>query len=120
MFEDTIPALTKLEQEGWKHVIVSNHVPELEALVSHLGIHEYVQEVFTSALVGYEKPHQKMFEHVLSHIQSNDDMWMIGDSVAADINGAASVGIKGILVRKPNEDADVYYENLLEVVEKLR
>src|SRR5262245_14700516 len=38
LFEDTLPALKALAAAGWKHVILSNHVPELRQIVEALGI----------------------------------------------------------------------------------
>jgi putative hydrolase of the HAD superfamily len=33
LFEDVVPVLTALREERWRHVIVSNHVPELADIV---------------------------------------------------------------------------------------
>src|SRR5574341_525610 len=32
MFEDTLPCLQSLTAQGWQHVVLSHHVPELPAL----------------------------------------------------------------------------------------
>ncbi len=29
LFDDTLPALDQLSADGWSHVVLSNHVPEL-------------------------------------------------------------------------------------------
>jgi putative hydrolase of the HAD superfamily len=42
LFEDVVPVLTALSAEGWRHVIVSNHVPELADIVAGLGISAYL------------------------------------------------------------------------------
>lgn len=62
LFEDVVPVLTTLREDGWRHVIVSNHVPELADIVADLGIQALFADVITSGLVGYEKPHARMFE----------------------------------------------------------
>ena len=38
-----------------------NHVPELESIVSGVGLGGLIETVFTSALTGYEKPHPEAF-----------------------------------------------------------
>ena len=62
LFEDVMPVLTALSEAGWRHVIVSNHVPELADIVAGLGIRAFFADVITSGLVGYETPHAQMFE----------------------------------------------------------
>jgi len=65
LFDDTIPALESLATRGWRHVVVSNHVPELPAIVEGLGLSRLVGQVFSSAVTGYEKPHPEAFEPAL-------------------------------------------------------
>jgi putative hydrolase of the HAD superfamily len=57
LFEDTIPVLAWLSAQGWTHVILSNHVPELRAVIRHLQLGQYISQIFNSAETGYEKPH---------------------------------------------------------------
>lgn len=33
LFDDVVPVLSRLRDEGWTHAILSNHVPELRAIV---------------------------------------------------------------------------------------
>ncbi|KAB2840478.1 MAG: haloacid dehalogenase, partial [Burkholderiales bacterium] len=54
LFEDVVPCLQALTRNGWSHVVLSNHVPELPSLVESLGLGSYVAATFTSALLGYE------------------------------------------------------------------
>ena len=65
LFDDVVPVLTALREAGWRHVIVSNHVPELADIMTGLGIREFFADVITSGLVGYEKPQAQMFEAAL-------------------------------------------------------
>lgn len=99
LFQDTIPTLKGLQSYGWKHIIVSNHVPELNLIISHLGLDNYLIDVINSAEVGFEKPNPKIFEVALGRAFRADDIWMIGDNYNADVWGAEQVGIKAILVR---------------------
>ncbi len=85
---------------GWKHLILSNHVPELPTLVKELGLSHHFEHVITSALVGFEKPHSSIFEHTIGKLPANSKVWMVGDSYSADVAGAERQGIPAILVRK--------------------
>jgi putative hydrolase of the HAD superfamily len=49
LFDDAIPMLDWLATQGWTHVILSNHVPELPAIIQHLQLGPYVGHIFNSA-----------------------------------------------------------------------
>ena len=112
LFPDVVPTLTQLTARGWTHQILSNHVPELPDIVDHLGLNAWVSTIHCSAQTGYEKPHPEAFRHVLSALPPGADVWMIGDSVQADVLGAEAQGIKAVLVRKPDPRAVRYAEEL--------
>jgi putative hydrolase of the HAD superfamily len=95
VYPDTLPALAALA--SFRHVVLSNHVPELPALVAALGLP--VDAVVTSAAVGWEKPHPAMFAAGLAAAGSPDEVWMVGDNAVADVGGATAAGIPAILVR---------------------
>jgi FMN phosphatase YigB (HAD superfamily) len=105
LFDDTLPALRRLRWDGWRHAILSNHVPELPALVDGLGLSPLVEVVHTSAATGYEKPHPEAFAGVLEACGRPRAVWMIGDNPVADVAGAAAVGIPAILVRRESPGA---------------
>jgi putative hydrolase of the HAD superfamily len=100
LFDDTLPALTKLRDDGWRHVVLSNHVPELPAIVDHLGLGGLLDEVVNSAATGYEKPHPEAFA-AARRAAGTETLWMVGDNPVADVAGAEEVGIPAILVRSP-------------------
>ena len=102
LFPDSRPALEQLRRGGWRHIVVSNHVPELPELVSALGLDDLVEAVVTSARTGYEKPNPKMFAEAIRRAGTPRAIWMVGDSPTADIAGAEAVGIPAILVRAPD------------------
>jgi putative hydrolase of the HAD superfamily len=103
LYEDTKDVLRELIEEGWKHAILSNHVPELPSLINGLGLGPLIHCIVNSAETGFEKPHPRAFQAVLAALEYPSEVWMIGDSVNADVLGAESVGLRAILVR--NEDA---------------
>jgi putative hydrolase of the HAD superfamily len=116
LFDDTLDVLNELSARGWTHVILSNHVPEFDRIAAALGLHGRMQAVFNSAVMGYEKPHPAAFSGVLALVGDAAPRWMIGDNYAADVQGAAAVGIPGILVRKPHPAAERFCPDLGQVV----
>jgi putative hydrolase of the HAD superfamily len=115
LFDDVLPALDDLSARGWTHVILSNHVPELAEFVSALSLDSRIAALFNSATLGYEKPHPQTFREVLAFIGNGGPTWMIGDNYVADILGAAAVGIPGVLVRKPHDEAHLFCADLTHV-----
>jgi putative hydrolase of the HAD superfamily len=112
LFEDVLPTLTDLSARGWKHLILSNHVPELRQIIHALGLDPYISCSFNSAETGYEKPHPQAFLSLLGTLEDIDSIWMIGDNLEADILGAQAAGLRGILVRGFHKGARYYCETL--------
>lgn len=117
LFDDTIPTLTRLSESGWRHVVVSNHVPELPEIMAALGLSDHFVAVINSAVTGYEKPHPQAFRIALAAVEFPRHVWMIGDNHAADVAGATAVGIDAILVRRPNSGVRHYAPTLAALVE---
>lgn len=99
VFEDTVPALEALTAEGWIHVVLSNHVPELEKLIEAIGLAPHFERVFNSAKLGYEKPHPEVFGKVRAACPRATQYVMVGDNPVADVRGARAVGWPAVLVR---------------------
>ena len=112
LFDDTLPVLTDLRDEGWRHIILSNHVPELQTLVEGLALSALVDEVLSSAVTGYEKPNPKAFELGREAAGNPEQLWMVGDNPEADVRGAESVGIPAILVRNDEAGATRFAKDL--------
>lgn len=115
LFDDALPCLRAMTASGWQHVILSNHVPELPSLIEALGLASHIGQVFNSAQTGVEKPHPQAFRNVLNALDRQATVWMIGDSIKADVIGAALVGIPSILVRTHHPDAHYCCSELSQV-----
>lgn len=61
-------------------MILSNHGPELPAIVEGPGLAGVVDHVITSAATGYEKPHPGAFPPALGAAGRSSEIWMIGDN----------------------------------------
>ncbi|QDZ13790.1 HAD family hydrolase [Humibacter ginsenosidimutans] len=91
-------AISRLSAAGVRQAVLSNHVPELEQIVRALGLSDHFERVFTSAAIGWEKPHPGIFEHALRELGRPGDVWLIGDNPVADVQGATAAGIHAVLV----------------------
>ena len=116
-FEDTLAALQRLSDLGWRHVILSNNFPELPRLLDKLPIKRFLHKCISSGITGYEKPNPAAFALALDRAGHPEQVWMIGDSISADVRGAEAAGIPAILARQfPNEPIKYYARDLLEAV----
>ncbi len=119
LFEDAVPALEQAAHDGWRQIIVSNHVPELATIVDALGIGRFFHTVITSGLIGYEKPHGRIFEAAIEHSVRGAPIWMIGDNLACDCDPVGAFGAGAILVRSVSPNVRCA-ENLTEVMKFLQ
>jgi putative hydrolase of the HAD superfamily len=117
LFVDVVPVLSAMQMEGWRQVIVSNHVPELDDIVAGLGIQHFFTDVITSGLVGYEKPHPEIFEAALRCTIPGAPIWMIGDNALCDCHPVGGFGASAILVRAAEPEFDPHAADLWEAAE---
>lgn len=108
LFDDALPVLTTLHNRGWRHIVLSNHMPELPQLVGALGLGDFITAVYSSGCTGVEKPHRKAFETVFAQHPEARRGWTIGDSWRADVQGALAVGMRAILVRSEHPEATLH------------
>ena len=115
LFEDALPALQQLTNRGWRHIVLSNSFPELREIIDNLPVNDFIQGCISSGVIGYEKPHPEIFNIALDRAGHSGQIWMVGDSLTADIRGAEAAGIPAILVHRNTEEKVKYSaENLLE------
>ena len=118
-YRDTLDALELLWARGWKHVILSNDVPELPLMLDRLGLSVYFSEIFNSAQTGYEKPNPKAFRMVMDWAGEDSRLCVVGDNFITDVLGAEKAGLQAILVRKPHPLAPIFCATLPEISEYL-
>jgi putative hydrolase of the HAD superfamily len=99
LFDDVVPALERAKAAGRRNMIVSNHIPELADLVQGLDLTRHFGAIVSSGVVGYEKPHRRLFEAALRHVRPGETVWMIGDNPDADCRPVCEMGLKAVLIR---------------------
>jgi putative hydrolase of the HAD superfamily len=67
-----------------------------------------VSVAVSSAEHGYMKPHPAIFQAALQLMQvAPGDAVMVGDSLTQDVEGAARIGMRGVLLARAGRPADV-------------
>lgn len=100
LYPDSRAALECFARRGWTQVLLSNHVPELRAILACLQIAQFFVQVFNSAETGIEKPNREAFLAVERAFPHARRRVMVGDSLQSDIRGAAEAGWEAVLVRR--------------------
>ena len=119
LYDDTLYTLNHFKENGYRNIILSNHIPELPEIVKYLGLMEYIDVCISSANVGFEKPNPRMFQLALEAAGDSEITWMIGDNLKADVLGAEAVCMRAILVRKPVDEQVKYFSPDLKGLIKL-
>ena len=63
--------------------------------IRKIGLDRYLDYIFVSEEIGYNKPHKKYFEHIFTKVgkMPKEKIMMVGDSLTADIQGGKNAGI---------------------------
>ena len=98
-FDDVLPALDLLKQQGLTLGLISNmNVPGGE-LAENMGLTPCLDLAVTSGEVGVEKPHPPIFHEALRRAGvAADEAAHVGDQLSSDVDGARSVGIQPVLL----------------------
>lgn len=116
-------ALARFRERGLRLVVVSNSDGSVERGLSEVGLRPYFDAVFDSAIVGYEKPDPRFFEHVLRSTGASPERVVhVGDLFSADVRGARAAGIHPVLLDPHGDWPELDCErarDLVEVAERL-
>jgi putative hydrolase of the HAD superfamily len=102
LFEDTVPTLEQLRAKGCRLLVLSNFDKRLRNILEGLEIGHFFDAVIVSSEVGAWKPDARMFKAALEACRvSAAECLHIGDDVRCDEEGARAVGIRSLLVKRP-------------------
>ena len=103
-FDDAIPALRALREDGLKLGVVSNMGLELASILVHLGLAAHLDHWMSSEEAGVAKPHAAIFRAALDQagVRANAALF-VGDSYESDVLGAQDAGMwAALLLRDPD------------------
>jgi putative hydrolase of the HAD superfamily len=101
LYEDVPPVLRTIRQRGFKIGLISNTQRCLATFEDHFELRGLFDVALSSSNHGYMKPHPSIFEAALTAVSCTpEEAVMVGDSLAHDIAGARSIGMRGVLVAR--------------------
>lgn len=113
LFPDVERTLKGLKERGYRLGVISNWDASLEDLLRSMGYLPYFDEVIASAAVGTRKPYRAIFDIALERMGvSAQNALHVGDLPEADGQGAASAGIRPIIIDRHGRHADCPYERI--------
>ena len=115
LYDDVVPTLQRLKDDGYKLAIVSNWDTPLDPLAERLGIAHFFDIIVAShdVRVRSAKPDPHIFKYTLKAVRvSAEEAVHVGDTYEADIIGAQGVGIRPILIDRYNSNVDRWDETI--------
>jgi putative hydrolase of the HAD superfamily len=105
VFPDVNPALDAIQAAGIRMGVISNFVWGGVELIHDLELARHFDSLTVSARVGFQKPHQGIFQHALDALRVQpENAWHVGDSYRADVFGARRMGITPVLITRYGDD----------------
>jgi HAD superfamily hydrolase (TIGR01509 family) len=101
LYDDALPVLRALRERGLLLGLISNTHRSLEVFRSHFELDGLIAAAVASSEHGYNKPHPSIFRTALKLLSVEPgEAVMVGDSYRHDIEGARTVGMRGVLLRR--------------------
>jgi HAD superfamily hydrolase (TIGR01662 family) len=105
LYEDSVPVLDELRRAGLKIGLVSNSARDVREFARHHALE--IDAGISSFHHGRTKPHASIFRAVLDLLDVEPrDAAMVGDTVEDDIEGAAALGMRAVLVDRLGRHPD--------------
>lgn len=99
VFPGVHEALAMLRAAGLRLGVISNAEGTIVALLKRIGVLDAFELVLDSTVVGVAKPDRRIFELALKSLELPPErVVMVGDSVAADVEGAWGAGVPAALI----------------------
>ena len=113
LFPDAPACLKGLKRRGFRLGVISNWDATLESLLREMGYLPYFDEVIASAAVGCRKPSRAIFEIALERMGvAPEDAVHVGDLPEADGEGAASAGIRPVIIDRKGVNGNCGFEHV--------
>jgi putative hydrolase of the HAD superfamily len=98
-FDDSIPALSRLQAAGYSLGVISNLRRDMTQLCQRLGLGRHLDFIINSEEVGAEKPNPAIFLAALKQAKvAPEEAVHVGDQIRSDVMGASAVGIHPVLI----------------------
>lgn len=118
LFDDTLPALESLKDQGIPMIVVSNWDVSLHRVCTLLGLTPYFETIVASLEEGVEKPEPGLFQVAQERIGVSQVLH-VGDDPLADVHGARQFGWDAVLIDRSSPSGPGQIQSLVEVAEHL-
>ena len=99
LFDDVLPALRRLESEGYRLGLISNFEEWLEEMLIELEVGHLFEVRVVSGIEGVEKPDPRIYERALQRAGAQAHAAVhVGDSPAMDVEPAIATGMRAVLL----------------------
>lgn len=99
LYPDVVPVLAELKQKGYRLGLITNVTNDPTKDIERIGLMGQLDAVVASCLERCDKPDPRIFQIALSRLgAAPEEAVHVGDQWLADVEGAASAGMKGILL----------------------
>jgi len=127
LFPDVLNFLQQLKNKEIKTANITDLTAQIQfRKMVYFGLDEYFDYVVTSEEAGADKPDIKPFIMALDKLQTlPQEVWMIGDSVSCDIEGAKKANIVSFQIKNLNKlknlnAPDVKFDNYADLIVLLK
>ena len=108
LFEDVIPCLEFLKDEGYRTGIITNgnRKDQMEKL-NRFGLTKFFSTITISGDVGVAKPNVEIFNKCINQLSlSPDSIMYIGDLIEMDVYGAQNAGMRGVWLNRESKNIE--------------
>jgi putative hydrolase of the HAD superfamily len=116
-YPDSAPTLIALRERGVRLVVVSNWDWSLHERLAETGLTPLLDGALASAEVGSAKPDGAIFRAALELAGARpEEAWHVGDTPAADVEGARAAGIRPVLIARGGDPPPGAVRSLAELI----
>lgn len=104
LIDGAVNALTYFQKSHELHCITNGTTQAQTQRFKFADLNKFFKNVFISEVVGYRKPQKDFFDFVLANISETNkcNIYVIGDSLTADISGGNAFGLNTIWFNRFN------------------
>lgn len=105
LFDDVVPTLQALRENGLQMAVVSNWDERLHPLLAELNLTRFFEVVCVSLEVGHHKPAPQIFLSAVAAMGLKPEECLhIGDTQKEDTVGASAAGLPSLLIKRTAKD----------------
>ncbi len=99
LYDNVLDTLAELHEQGYRLGIASDWGSGLTRILHQKGLSRYLDWALVSGTIGYAKPSPHFYSLVIQRAGvASSQIVHVGDSYYADVRGARTVGIDGIVL----------------------